>query len=107
MTYEEIVEKNLTLSFEFSLYLAEHPDFASRIPPNARVVLLPKYDPELAQINRSAAESGQELDDEPGRPVVHIEVEKLLPARSRLVSPRLVSPTPIALRTAERNDQAT
>jgi hypothetical protein len=75
------------LSFEFSLYVAEHPDFASQIPPNARVVLLPGADPELAQINRPAAEKGQELDDEPERPIVYVAFERLLPARSRLVGP--------------------
>lgn len=96
MTYEEIMAKNLTLSFEFSLYVAEHPEFARQIPANARVVLLPRDDPELARINREAAERARELDDEANRPVVYVEFEGLLPARSRLVGPRLLTtPVPI------------
>ena len=83
------MEKNLTLSFEFSLYVTQHPDFAKRIPPNSRIVLLPGDDPELARINRGAAEKGWQLDDEK-RPVVYIQFERLLPARSRLARPRLV-----------------
>lgn len=89
MTYQEIMEKNVTLSFEFSLYVAEHPDFARQVPQNARGGLLPGDDPELAQITREVAESGQQLDDEPERPVVYVEFERLLPARSRLVRPRV------------------
>lgn len=89
MTNEEIMEKNLTLSFELSLYVTEHPEFARQIPPDARVVLLPGDDPELAQINRETAERGRELDDEPERPIVYVEFERLLPARSRLVGLRL------------------
>lgn len=91
MTYEEIMEKNLTLSFEFSLYVTQHPEFASRIPPNSRVVLLPGDDPELAQINRETAEKAWQLDDTPNRPVVYIKFERLLPARSRLARPRLLN----------------
>lgn len=89
MTNEEIMEKNLTLSFEFSLYVAQHPEFASRIPPNSRVVLLPGDDPELARVNRETAEKAHRLDDESNRPVIYIEFARLLPARSRLTRPRL------------------
>ena len=96
MTNEQIMQKNLTLSFEFSLYVAEHPEFARQIPPNARVVLLPGDDPELADINQEAAKRGQKLDDEPNRAVVYVQFERLLPARSRLVGPRLLNP-PVAV----------
>ena len=89
MTYEEIMEKNLTLSFEFSLYVAQHPEFANRIPHNSRVVLLPGDDPELARVNRETAETARQLDDDPNRPVIYIEFARLLPARSRLARPRL------------------
>ncbi|MBM3129919.1 MAG: hypothetical protein FJ009_15020 [Chloroflexi bacterium] len=97
MTYEEIMEKNLTLSFEFSLYVAQHPEFASHIPPNSRVVLLPGDDPELAHINRETVDKSLELDDEPSRPIVYVEFKRLLPARSRLVRPRVRSPRALAL----------
>jgi hypothetical protein len=89
MTYEEIMEKNLTLSFEFSLYVAQHPEFAKRIPSNSRVVLLPGDDPELARINRAAAQTARQSDDAPNRPVIYVEFDRLLPARSRLARPRL------------------
>ena len=90
MTYEEIMEKNLTLSFEFSLYVTQHPDFAAQIPANCRVVLLPGDDPELARINMEGAERGRQSDDEPDRPIVFVKFERLLPARSRLARPRLL-----------------
>jgi len=89
MTFEEMMEKNLTLSFEFSLYVTQHPEFAGQIPPDSRVVLLPGDDPELARVNREAAERARQLDDEPNRQVVYVEFERLLPARSRLEHPRL------------------
>ena len=92
MTPTEIMEKNLTLSFEFSLYVAQHPEFASRIPLQSRVVLLPGDDPELARINRETAERASHTDDEPNRPVVYVEFERLRPARSRLAHPRLRRP---------------
>jgi len=91
MPNAEIMEKNLTLSFEFSLYVTEHPEFAKRIPPHSRVVLLPGDDPELARINRETAERARALDDEPNRPVCYIQFDRLLPARSRLARPRLVN----------------
>ena len=91
MQTEEVVEKNITLSFEFSLYVMEHPEFARQIPSDAKVVLLPMDDPELASINREAAEKAMEIDDEPHRPVVFVEFERLLPARSRLVGPRVAA----------------
>lgn len=96
MTEEEIMEKNITLSFEFSLYVMEHPEFAEQIPQDARVVLLPKDDSELARINRETAARAKALDDEPHRPVVFIEFERLLPARSRLVGPRVAASLPAA-----------
>jgi len=96
MTEEEIMEKNVTLSFEFSLYVIEHPEFAQQIPKEARVVLLPKDDPELSRINREIAERARLFDDESRRPVVFIEFERLRPARSRLVNPRITASLPAA-----------
>lgn len=92
MADDEVMEKNLTLSFEFSLYVAQHPEFARQIPPNSRVVLLPGDDPELARINQETAERAARFDDEPNRPVVYIAFDRLLPARSRLDHPRLQNP---------------
>lgn len=92
MTDEEVMGKNLTLSFEFSLYVTEHPEFASEIPAESRIVLLPGDDPELAQINQEIAARAKQFDDEPDRPVVFIAFERLLPARSRLEHPELLTP---------------
>ncbi|MBI3360015.1 MAG: hypothetical protein HY023_02785 [Chloroflexi bacterium] len=91
-TRDQITELNITLSTEFSLYVVEHPDFAARIPKGARVVLLPKNDPELSRINREIAEKARSKDDQPDRPVIFIEFERLKPVRSRLVKPRVVRP---------------
>lgn len=89
MTDEEVIQKNLTLSFEFSLYVTEHPEFASTIPNDSRIVLLPGDDPELARTNQEIAERAKRFDDEPNRPVVFVTFERLLPARSRIEHPRL------------------
>ena len=90
LTKDEVMERNIALSFEFSLYVMEHPSFARQIPKDARVVLLPKDDLELCEINRQAAEKARMIDDEPNRPTVYVEIERLRPTRSRLVGPRLV-----------------
>lgn len=99
MSEDQVIEKNLTLSFEFSLYVAQHPEFASQIPPNSRIVLLPGDDPELARINRETAERAARFDDEPNRPLLYIAFDRLLPPRSRLDHPRLQNP-PLAISPA-------
>lgn len=89
MTYnqETIVEKNITLSFEFERYILEHPEVLEQIPDGAQVVLLPQDDPELYRINLNAVQKAHQA----GRtvPVVYVEIEALAPPRSRLVNPRL------------------
>lgn len=86
---ETIIEKNQTLSFEFERYLLEHPELLEQLPAGAEIVLLPKDDPELYQINLHAAQNTNRQDDAP--PVVYVEIEALAPARSRLVNPYLTS----------------
>lgn len=85
MNEEIMFNKNLTLSTEFSRYVLEHRRFAEKIPENAQVVLLPEYDPELCQVNLELAKKQREK----GQPVVYVRVEKLKPAKSRLVNPRI------------------
>ena len=83
---KELVEKNITLSMEFSRYVIEHPKVAEQIPKGAQVVLLPQDDPELCRENLKLAEWHRKQ----GQVVVYVRVEKLAPARrSRLVRPRL------------------
>jgi len=96
MTYnrETIVEKNITLSFEFERYILEHPEVLEQISQGAEIVLLPKDDPELYRINLEAARRAQSEKDD--RPVVYVEIEALAPPRSRLVNPRL-TPQPSLL----------
>lgn len=100
MTYkrETIVEKNITLSFEFERYILEHPDVLERMPQGAEIVLLPRDDPELYRINLEAAQRARCGGD--GRPVVYVEIEALAPPRSRLVSPRLTAHPSLSLATA-------
>ncbi len=53
---EAIIEKNITLSFEF-----EHPEVLGQLPDGAEVVLLPKDDPELYRINLAAAQKARQV----------------------------------------------
>jgi len=100
MTYnrETIVEKNITLSFEFERYILEHPDVLERIPQGAEIVLLPRDDPELYRINLEAVRRAQREGDT--RSVVYVEIEALAPPRSRLVSPRLTAHPSLSFATA-------
>ena len=89
MTYnqETIVEKNITLSFEFERYILEHPEMLKQIPNGAEVVLLPQDDPELYRINLNAARKTHRENE--AVPIVYVEIEALAPPRSRLINPRL------------------
>ena len=89
MTYsrETIAEKNITLSFEFERYITEHPEVLEQIPQGAEVILLPKDDPELYRVNLEAARRARSERD--AHPVVYVEIEALVPPRSRLVNPCL------------------
>ena len=86
---ETIIEKNQTLSFEFERYILDHPETLDQIPSGAEIVLLPKYDPELYQINLRIVQEAQHQDDH--SPVVYVEIEALAPSRSRLINPYMTS----------------
>lgn len=80
----DLALRSLVLSQEFSRYVLEHPRFAERIPYGAEVALLPAYDRELREYNlRNAA-----INNEPGRPIVYIEINRLRPRRSLIVKPK-------------------
>jgi len=51
---------------------------------------LPKDDPELYRINLEAARKARG-DGGDAHPVVYVEIEALLPPRSRLVNPRVTA----------------
>jgi hypothetical protein len=86
---ETIVEKNITLSFEFERYIQENPELLEKIPDGAQVVLLPQDDPELYRINLDAARKRHQGGD--GVRIVYVEIEALAPPRSRLVNPRMTT----------------
>jgi len=79
---------------EFDQYVLEHPDFAQRIPHNARIVFVDERDPDFSHWSVQTFGSPPSHDDIPDRPVVYIEVGELVPRRSRLKSPRLISGIP-------------
>lgn len=84
---ETIVEKNITLSFEFERYVLEYPEVLEQVPHGAEIVLLPKDDPELYRINLETAQKAQHQAGAPA--VVYVEIEALAPPRSRLINPRV------------------
>jgi len=86
---EAVVQKNLTLFFEFQQYVLEHPEILDDVPDDAQIVLLPKDDPELYRTNLEAARESRENDDVSDRPIVYIEIDGLAPPRSRVINPRV------------------
>lgn len=86
--YEEKFDELFT---EFNRYVIEHPEFAKRIPQDALVVLLDKDDPVFNGENLRRSKSYLKHDDNPKRPVVHVQVGRLAPVRSRLRNPRLLT----------------
>ena len=86
MNKQELFEKNLVLTTEFSRYVLEHSEVAKRIPKDAIVVILPEYDQELAEENLKIAKARREKD----QPLVFVKVKKLAPVRkSRLIRPKV------------------
>lgn len=82
MSEKKLIEKNLSLSIEFSKYIFEHPELEAMIPKGAQVVLLPEHDDELCGYNITIAEKQRET----GQPVVYVKIEKLLAPRLSRVS---------------------
>jgi len=82
MTEEELIEKNITLSIEFSKYILEHPELDEKIPKEAQLVLLPEYDRELSDYNMMIAQKQKEE----GQPVVYVRIDELLAPRLSRVS---------------------
>ncbi len=74
---KELIEKNMSLSIEFSKYIFEHPELEDKIPKGAQVVLLPEYDKKLSEYNMAIAEKQREE----GQPVVYVKIKKLLAPR--------------------------
>ena len=85
--FEEKYDELLT---EFNYYVAEHPEFAERIPHDALVVLLDKHDPAFNQENLLRVKQYLQHDDFSGRAIVYLQVGRLAPVRSRLRNLRLM-----------------
>lgn len=85
MTPNEAFFKNHVLVREFDRYILEHQDFADKLPLNALVVLLPRYDRKLCEYNMRVSKKNRE----PGQPLVYVEIDGIKPQRSRLVRPKM------------------
>lgn len=82
---KQLQERHVLLIEEFNQYLFDHPEFLEQIPQGAVVVLqlkgYEKYNRWSRKIARKTREKGQ--------PLAVIEIQKLAPARSRLVEPQI------------------
>ncbi|OGW67845.1 MAG: hypothetical protein A3H49_01860 [Nitrospirae bacterium RIFCSPLOWO2_02_FULL_62_14] len=88
----DVVARNMMLSFEFSRYLIDHPEIEAQVPEGACVVLLPEDDPELCAYNRRICEEKRAA----GQPVMYIRLSSLLPEqRSRIAGIR-IEPAPVS-----------
>ena len=72
--------KNSELVREFNRYVREHPAFADAIPKNAVVVMQLEGDRKFNQWSQKLAKSHAGED----KPIVHIQIRKLKPLRSRI-----------------------
>lgn len=72
---EDMVQKNIELSTEFSRYLFEHPEVESKLPRDAEIVLLPGFDTKLRAYNRKL---GRAMEAR-GEKVIYIRVGRLRP----------------------------
>jgi hypothetical protein len=87
----DLIERNMSLSLEFSRYLLDHPEVEASIPEGAYVVLLPEDDPELCEFNTRVAEA----ERTPGQATVKVRLAPLQPEqRSRIVGVK-VDPAPV------------
>lgn len=72
---EDMVQKNIELSTEFSRYLFEHPEIESMLPRDAEIVLIPDFDTKLRAHNKKL---GRVMEAR-GEKVVYIRVGRLRP----------------------------
>ena len=82
---KQMQEQHALLIEELNQYLFDHPEFLEQIPQGAVVVLQLKGNEEYNRWSRRIARKTREK----GQPLVFIEIQKLAPARSRLVGPQL------------------
>ena len=72
---EDMVQKNIELSTEFSRYLFEHPEIESTLPRDAEIVLLPDFDSQLRAHNRDLGRAMAAR----GEKVIYVRVGQMRP----------------------------
>ena len=87
LSENEVIARNLEYATEFSRYLVEHPAFAEKISANAQIFFMSEIDPALCEANRRLIEMENRLSK--SAPIVVIRFDKLAPAQSRLIRPRV------------------
>ena len=82
----EILEKrHAILVTEFDRYVVDYPEFASKIPRNAQIVLQIEGDKEYNEWSIKLSEKQREA----GQHVVYVRVKGLRPVKSRLIEPKV------------------
>ena len=72
---ENLIERNIELSAEFSRYLFEHPELEEKLPQGVEVILLPEYNDELKEYNLKL---GRDIEVE-GKKVIYIKIKNIRP----------------------------
>jgi hypothetical protein len=79
-------KKHSVLVTEFDRYVVEHPEFATKIPQNAQIVLQVESDEEYNEWSRKLAERQRDQ----GQSVVYVKVKGLKPVKSGSLSLKLL-----------------
>ena len=74
-TNEEMTQKNIELSAEFSRYLFEHPEVEATLPADTEVVFLPEIGSELSVYNQTMGREMEAQDEK----VVYVRLGRLRP----------------------------
>lgn len=77
--------KHNDLFIEFTRYITNHPKFSEQIPEGAEVLLLDCRDSGYTRFMLKSVPKGN-------KNIVFIDVGELAPVRSRLKSPKIISP---------------
>jgi len=80
----------MLLGAEFDKYIAEHPNFATKIPHDSTIVFLPKNDKKLSNANLKLAKR----QIKSGEKVIFVRISKLSPTpKSRIVRAKIENAT--------------
>ena len=75
MNKQELLNRNIEMSAEFSRYIFEHPELEDSIPADAELVFLPEDDPQLNKFNLKIGKEMQKAGDK----VMFVSIGKLRP----------------------------